>query len=622
MRGLADDKNIIIKKADKGSCVVVWDREDYLAEGYKQLEDEKNYGKVKKFGDDRLKELVSRSDDFFREFHSKRWVSEKEMKYFTFEFKKTSCLGKMYLLPKIHKRTFNVPGRPVISNCGTPTEKVSEFLDFHLKPVMMAGKSYVKDTGHFLEKLKGLGRIPQNSILVTADVIGLYPSIPHQGGLEALFEKLEERQDRTIPSNELVKMAEFVLKNNYFEFNSDIYHQKSGTAIGTKFAPPYACLFMDRVETEFLNKELIKPWVWLRYIDDIFFVWTAGERQLQLFLERLNSFHPDLKFTHEMSKSSVNFLDLVVKLEGNELVTDLYCKPTDCHQFLEYNSAHPIHTKRSIVYSQGLRIKRLCTKESDFEKHSKEMKNWFLKRNYPQKLIDKQLQRVNKVTRNQSLQRKLQVKGSGVPLVVTFHPLLSSLGTIIHNHLQTLHSDQMLKEVFTPAPFVSFRAGYSLKNHLVRAKVYPLERKRGSFKCGKSRCLVCRNVKVTPTFNSLVDGEEYVVNHEFNCDSRCVVYLLICKVCNKQYVGQTTQRFRERWNLYRQHNNLAIKGGDAYQKQFHLHFEDENHNGLFNDVEITFIDKTDAEEPRAREKFWIYKLKTLLPHGLNSTTKV
>ena len=375
MRGLADDKNIIIKKADKGSCVVVWDRGDYLAEGYKQLQDQKTYSKVKNFGDDKLKDLVSKSDDFFREFYGKRWISEKEMKYFTFEFKKTSCLGKMYLLPKIHKRTFNVPGRPVISNCGTPTEKVSEFLDFHLKPVMMAGKSYVKDTGHFLEKLRSLGRIPQNSILVTADVVGLYPSIPHQGGLKALFEKLEERQDKKIPSNELVKMAEFVLKNNYFEFNSDIYHQMSGTAIGTKFAPPYACLFMDRVETEFLDKEPIKPWVWLRYIDDIFFVWTAGEKHLEHFLERLNSFHTNLKFTHEMSKNSVNFLDLVVSVEGNELVTNLYCKPTDCHQFLEYSSAHPIHIKRSIVYSQGLRIKRLCTKESDFQKHAREMKN-------------------------------------------------------------------------------------------------------------------------------------------------------------------------------------------------------------------------------------------------------
>ena len=58
---------------------------------------------------------------------------------------------------------------------------------------------------------------------------------------------------------------------------------------------------MDRIETEFLEKEHLKPWVWLRYIDDIFFIWIHGENKLDEFLERLNSFLPNLKFTSESS---------------------------------------------------------------------------------------------------------------------------------------------------------------------------------------------------------------------------------------------------------------------------------------------------------------------------------
>ena len=154
----------------------------------------------------------------------------------------------MYLLPKIHKSLFDVPGHPVNSNCGTTTEIVSEFLDHHLQPVMKGGRSYVKDTQDFLEKLKHLGKVPSNAILVTADVVGLYASIPHEAGLEALYEKLKERVEKKIPSLDLVNMAEFVLKNNYFEFNSEVKKQISGTAIGTKFAPSYACIFMDKVE--------------------------------------------------------------------------------------------------------------------------------------------------------------------------------------------------------------------------------------------------------------------------------------------------------------------------------------------------------------------------------------
>ena len=76
------------------------------------------------------------------------------MKYFTYEYKKACNLGKLYLLPTIYKRLFNVPGRSVISNCGTPTEKVSEFFGHHLKPIMQNGLSYMRDSRHFLEKNK------------------------------------------------------------------------------------------------------------------------------------------------------------------------------------------------------------------------------------------------------------------------------------------------------------------------------------------------------------------------------------------------------------------------------------------------------------------------------------
>ena len=252
----------------------------------------------------------------FKGLCNKKLITEKELKYFSFNFKNACCLDKMYLLLKIHQKLFDVPGRPIISNCRTPTEKVSDFLDYHLQPVMKRGRSYVKDTQDFLKKPKHLGKVPSNAILVKADVVGLYPSIPHEAGLEALYEKLEERVEKKIPSSDLVNMAEFVLKNNYFEFDSKVKKQISGTAIGTKFAPPYVCIFMDKVEREFLETEDIKPSVWLRYI------WTEGENKLESFLQRLNTFRPNLKFTHEKSKPSINFLNVTVMIDGDKSETD------------------------------------------------------------------------------------------------------------------------------------------------------------------------------------------------------------------------------------------------------------------------------------------------------------
>ena len=114
-------------------------------------------------------------------------------------------------------------------------------------------------------------------------------------------------------------MAEFVLKSNYFEFNGKVKQQLSGTAIGTKFAPPYPCVFMDQVETEFLEPVAQKPLVWFRYMDDIFFIWTHSQEKPRLFLEDLNKCHPNIKFTHETNKEDIAFLDLKVKLFNGKI---------------------------------------------------------------------------------------------------------------------------------------------------------------------------------------------------------------------------------------------------------------------------------------------------------------
>ena len=84
--------------------------------------------------------------------------------------------------------------------------------------------------------------LPDNAILVTADVVGLHPSTHHQAGLIAHKEALDKSLSKKIPTDDLIKMAEFVLSNNFVEFNSDTFQQISWTAIGTKFAPPHACI--------------------------------------------------------------------------------------------------------------------------------------------------------------------------------------------------------------------------------------------------------------------------------------------------------------------------------------------------------------------------------------------
>ena len=128
MRGLAEDQNVMIRPADKVSCVVVWDQVDNLAESDRQVKNNETY-ESSSFKDADLVKLVEKSNSIFHSLRKRKLITEEELKYFTYKYKKVTKFGKMHLLPKIHKRLVNVPVRPVISNCGTATEKSSEYLD-------------------------------------------------------------------------------------------------------------------------------------------------------------------------------------------------------------------------------------------------------------------------------------------------------------------------------------------------------------------------------------------------------------------------------------------------------------------------------------------------------------
>ena len=153
--------------------------------------------------------------------------------------------GRFYLLPKIHKE--GCPGRPVISGCNTPTEKISQFVDHHLRPLVPNIASYIKDTNDFLRKLKNVGTLPDGAILCTIDVVGLYPHIPHDHS---------DRSENSGLKQDIVDFTELVLKNNNFEFDDKHYVQKLGTAIGTRMAPSYANIFIDRLERQFRKQKL------------------------------------------------------------------------------------------------------------------------------------------------------------------------------------------------------------------------------------------------------------------------------------------------------------------------------------------------------------------------------
>ena len=210
--------------------------------------------------------------------------------------------------------------------------------------------------------------------------------------------------------------------------------------MGNVTAPSLANLFMGFLEQNLLSKCAKKPLVWFRYIDDIFLIWTHSEDELDDFFKFCNTYNPDIKFDPTPPGKSIPFLDVNVITENGKLVFNLYTKPTDSHLYLRWSSCHLIHTKRNLPYSLSLRIRRICTKISDFEKHAKELKLYLLARGYKLKNIKDSINKARKLSRNEILNSKdidwldfarEKDKSEKVVFSVTYNPALPDIGKIL-----------------------------------------------------------------------------------------------------------------------------------------------------------------------------------------------
>ena len=136
---LKDDPSIIIKETDKGSVVVVWDREEYLEEVYKQLYDSEVYEEVPNDPNVLINAIVKALE----KIRLRGDLSSDTLNYFLVKYPK---FARFYLLPKIHKRLHDVPGRSVISNCSFYTENISSFLDYTICKHLLRGLNFILRT--------------------------------------------------------------------------------------------------------------------------------------------------------------------------------------------------------------------------------------------------------------------------------------------------------------------------------------------------------------------------------------------------------------------------------------------------------------------------------------------
>ena len=153
--------------------------------------------------------------------------------------------------------------------------------------------------------------------------------------------------------------------------------------------------------------------------------------------------------------------------DGNRLVTDPYTKPQDTHQYIHQQSCHPSHCKSSIVYSQALRLRRICSRTTDYEQHVVELKETLIKRGYDGEKVMQGIEKATRVLREQSLEQQTKENEQVTPLVITFHPDLPHLTRILQDHQCIIDIFPHLREVLPRCPIVAYCCPPNLKDFLV-----------------------------------------------------------------------------------------------------------------------------------------------------------
>ena len=229
------------------------------------------------------------------------------------------------MLLKIHKP--GNPGRPIVSACNCTTSNISAYLDSVMAPVVKQLPTYVKDSSHALQILESLSFTGSHQYLFTMDIKSLYTIIPNNNGLQALKYQLDLHPEQQPSTNTLVQLAELVLNLNCFGFDGNYYQQVGGVAMGTKMGLNYACLFIGYVERKmFQEYEGRKPDLYKRYIDDVLGASSDTQQDLENFIHFCSTYHPGLKYTFEISGSSIPFLDLCVSISNNRVSTTIHYK--------------------------------------------------------------------------------------------------------------------------------------------------------------------------------------------------------------------------------------------------------------------------------------------------------
>jgi hypothetical protein len=630
---LRQNRDIIIKEADKGSAVVIMDVDYYTKRVNDIITNATAYQVLPSNND---KQIMNKMKSFINNY--KKELTENEIKYLTkFEYKTSNFYG----LPKIHKssiittaiqnqkseiiitqRPADLKLRPIVAGPMCPTHRLSHFIDIIVQPLISGVEAWVRDDFHILNKLPQY--MEESVQLATFDVESLYSNINHDLGLTALQFWLKKiPRETTRISNKCILDGMLMVLENTFQFNSCFYRQLVGTAMGTKAAPTYATLTLGYLECTLYEKirnnypeDVYKYFKshYFRFLDDVLILYNETKLPLNNINTLLNTLNCQLRFKLEMSGDEVNFLDInIYKSADSKLHTDIFYKVTDTKQYLDFGSNHPRHIKVALPYNLSRRICTIVSDENIKKIRLSEMHDSLRKCGYPSELIKDGIKKASSYNRQELLDghrtdrsKKSNTTNKCITYVSTCNHNYSNHSNLVKETFNALQADASTKEIYRHKDLLpSSRQPANLKQILTKAK-FDKGETRGVFKCNSPRCKLCSIILTGDSFLFQNVNYNFKVNAVMNCEVCNCIYVISCGGCSKIYIGETSN-LRLRTNLHRDHANKDC--GLGVSRHIHSCTQGANDNNKFTIMPFYKLNNDNLSYRRNMEQHFIDKFR-------------
>ena len=467
---------------------------------------------------------------------------------------KNAKLGKFRILAKLHKTKFGI--RPIINNTNHITSQLCKLVDLIIQPILRNTSTYLKDSQHLLQKCVDLKIDSTNVFLYSMDFESLYTNIQKNYAVTIITEFMSQYLDQKyITSAAFYIILSLIFDFNYFYYkktNSEkiYFKQINGLSMGCICGPSIASLFVYILEIKWLK--IHKPIFYGRFIDDINLISKDSIDE-----QDFKSYFLNLKLNIVQSKI-INFLDLEISFDSltKKLNFSLYVKPTNTFCYLHINSNHPNFVFNNIPKSLLIRIRRICTKYTDYLYFARKLVYQLLNRGYNFTRLFSLVLSIGKIDRDKLIPYKNKIDSikpiKSFYFGSEFNKFFPDLNKLV---LESFDSCKNKYNLFD----YKLQLYNSMPNNIFSIFVHFNYSNRSFFKnticCNSPSCITCKFIN-SNYYISLKQNFFLPLQNNCSCESKNLVYIIKCKLCNEYYVGHTEKSARIR---LKQHIRAIIK---------------------------------------------------------------